>query len=272
MTDSQGGLDLPRGGGRESQRGREANRRVGIQRGGGYPPGLAVGVEALIRWDHPERGVISPIDFIPVAEATSLIVAIGGWALLEACQQLNQWQEQFSSNPQLTMNVNISKRQLTQSALVETIEHVLETTTIEPRTLKLEITESAIMDSRDALHPALQRIRACGVFLCIDDFGTGHSSLSCLHEFPIAVLKIDRAFLGNMKENREYAAVTQAIITLAQNLGMDVIAEGVGTPQQVALLQALEANYVQGYYFAKPLRPEEAAPFLQNQGPLAKSA
>lgn len=234
--------------------------------------GLAVGVEALIRWDHPERGVISPIDFIPVAEETGLIVAIGGWVLLEACQQLKQWQDQFSSNPPVSMNVNISKRQLTHSDLVETIEQVLETTKIEPHTLKLEITESAIMDSLDDLKPVLERLRACGVFLCIDDFGTGHSSLSCLHEFPIDVLKIDRAFLDNMRENREYAAVTQAIVTLAQNLGMDVVAEGVETLEQVAQLQALETDYAQGYYFARPLRPEDAAAFLQNQDPLAKSA
>jgi EAL domain-containing protein (putative c-di-GMP-specific phosphodiesterase class I) len=192
--------------------------------------------------------------------------------LSEACQQLKQWQEQFPCASPLCVNVNISKRQLTQSDLVETIEHVLETTGIEPRTLKLEITESAIMDSLDELNPVLQRLRACGVFLCIDDFGTGHSSLSCLHEFPIDVLKIDRAFLDNMKGNREYAAVTQAIVTLAQNLGMDVVAEGVETPQQVAQLQALEADYAQGYYFASPLRPEAAAAFLQNQRPLAKSA
>lgn len=192
--------------------------------------------------------------------------------LLEACQQLKQWQEQFLYESPLCMNVNISKRQLTQSDLVKTIQKVLNTTKIEPRTLKLEITESAIMDSLDELSPVLQRLRACGVFLCLDDFGTGHSSLSCLHEFPIDVLKIDRAFLVNMKENREYAAVTQAIVTLAQNLGMDVVAEGVETPQQVAQLQALEADYAQGYYFARPLRPDDAAIFLRNQRPMAKSA
>ena len=234
--------------------------------------GLAVGFEALIRWDHPQRGVISPVDFIPVAEETGLIVPIGDWVLLEACQQLKQWQHQFSSNPPLSMNVNISKRQLTQSELIETIEHVLTTTRIEPRTLNLEITETAIMDSLDEFKPVLQPLRACGVFLCIDDFGTGHSSLSCLHEFPIDVLKIDRAFLDNMKEDREYVAVTRAIVTLAQNLGMGVVAEGVETLQQVAMLQALETDYAQGYYFARPLRPDDAAAFLQNQRPLAKSA
>ena len=234
--------------------------------------GLAVGMEALMRWDHPERGVIPPIDFIPVAEEIGLIVPIGRWVLLEACQQLKQWQEQFPRESPLCMNVNISKRQLTQSDLVKTIQNVLTTTGIEPRTLKLEITETAIMDNPDELNPVLQRLRACGVFLCIDDFGTGHSSLSCLHEFSIDVLKIDRSFLINMKGSRAYAAVTQAIVTLAHNLGMDVVAEGVETPEQVALLQALEADFAQGYYFARPLRPEDAAAFLQNQPPLAKSA
>ncbi len=234
--------------------------------------GLAVGLEALIRCDHPERGVISPLDFIPVVEEIGLIVPIGGWVLLEARQQLKQWQEQFPCESPLCMNVNISKRQLTQSDLVKTIRDVLTTTRIEPRTLKLEITETAIMDNLDELNPVLQRLRACGVFLCIDDFGTGHSSLSRLHEFSIDVLKVDRAFLDNMKENRAYAAVTHAIVTLAQNLGMDVVAEGVETPQQVAQLQTLEADYAQGYYFARPLRPDDAAAFLQNQRPLAKSA
>ena len=234
--------------------------------------GLAIGVEALIRWDHPKRGVISPMDFIPVAEETGLIVAIGGWVLLEACQQLKQWQDQFSYESPLCMNVNISRRQLTQTDLVKTILNVLTTTSIEPRTLKLEITETSIMDSLDELNPILQRIRACGVYLCIDDFGTGHSSLSCLHEFSIDVLKIDRAFLDNMRENREYAAVTQAIVTLAHNLGMDVVAEGVETPEQVAQLQALEADYAQGYYFARPLSSENVVAFLHNQHSLAKSA
>ena len=208
-----------------------------------------------------------------MAEEIGLIVPIGRWVLLEACQQLKQWQEQFPRESPLCMNVNISKRQLTQTDLVKTLQNVLRTTRIEPHTLKLEITETAIMDNLNEFNPVLQRVRACGVYLCIDDFGTGHSSLSCLHEFSIDVLKIDRSFLINMKENRAYAAVTQAIVTLAQNLGMDVVAEGVETPQQVAQLQALEADYAQGYYFAKPLPPEEAAAFLQNQHhPLAKSA
>ena len=234
--------------------------------------GLAIGFEALIRWDHPERGVISPMDFIPVAEETGLIVPIGGWVLLEACQQLKKWQEQFSDRTPLSMNVNISKRQLTKQDLVETTQHVLSSTKIEPRTLKLEITESTIMENLEDLNPILQRLRACGVFLCIDDFGTGHSSLSCLHEFAIDVLKIDRAFLDNMREERQYAAVTHAIVTLAQNLGMDVVAEGVETPEQVAQLQALDADYAQGYHFARPLSVEDAVTFLQNEGPLAKSA
>ncbi len=234
--------------------------------------GLAVGLEALIRWEHPDRGVISPIDFIPVAEETGLIVPIGGWVLLEACQQIKKWQEQFPCESPLCMNVNVSKRQFTQTDFVETIQHMLTMARIQPHTLKLEITETAIMDNLKELNPVLQRLRSCGVLLCIDDFGTGHSSLSCLHEFSVDVLKIDRAFLDNMRETREYAAVTHAIVTLAQNLGMDVVAEGVETPEQVAQLQALDADYAQGYYFAKPLSVEDAATFLQNQGPLAKSA
>lgn len=234
--------------------------------------GQIIGFEALIRWEHPTRGLISPIDFIPVAEETGLIVPIGGWVLLKATQQLKKWQTMFPRKNPLSMNVNISKRQLTQPDLVNTIQNVLRSIDIPAYTLKLEITESAIMSDMEQLTPILHSLRNLGLHLCIDDFGTGQSSLSCLHMFAIDVLKIDRYFLKTMGESREYAAVTHAIVTLAHNLGMDVVAEGVETADQVAQLQALETDHAQGYFFARPIKPEEIEALLQNSSSLAMSA
>ncbi|MCH8823550.1 MAG: bifunctional diguanylate cyclase/phosphodiesterase [Planctomycetes bacterium] len=234
--------------------------------------GQIIGFEALIRWEHPTRGLISPIDFIPVAEETGLIVPIGGWVLLEATQQLKKWQTQFPRKKPLSMNVNISKRQLIQPDLVNTIQNVLRSFDIPAYTLKLEVTESAIMSDMEQLTPILQSLRSLGLHLCIDDFGTGHSSLSCLHMFAIDILKIDRYFLETMGEGREYAAVMQAIVTLAHNLGMDVVAEGVETADQVALLQSLGTDHAQGYFFARPIKPEEIEALLQKSSSLAMSA
>jgi len=161
---------------------------------------------------------------------------------------------------------------LTQSNLVGTVRQVLGETRIEPRTLKLEITESVIMEHLEELTPVLLELRSSSVQLCLDDFGTGHSSLSCLHRFPTDVLKIDRAFLMNMDKNREYAAVTHAIITLAHNLGMNVVAEGVESAGQVAQLQALNCDYAQGYYFARPMAAQKAEAYIHNNLQRAQSA
>ncbi len=234
--------------------------------------GQITGFEALLRWEHPTKGLISPIDFIPVAEETGLIVPIGGWVLLEATQQLKKWQKQFPREEPLSMNVNISKRQLTQPDLVDTVQKVLLSNDIPPYTLKLEVTESAIMSDMEQLTPILHNLRSLGLHICIDDFGTGQSSLSCLHMFAVDVLKIDRYFLVTMGESREYAAVTQAIVTLAHNLGMDVVAEGVETADQVVQLQALETDHAQGYYFARPITPKEIETLMQNAAPLIKTA
>ncbi len=225
--------------------------------------GGLVGFEALLRWSQEDRGHVTRPEYIPLAEEIGLIVPLGRWALFEATRLLRKWQSTYPLAPPLTMNVNVSKRQLMRPGFVETVREVLADTRPEPRSLKLEITESVIMDHLDELTPVLQELRALNVQLCLDDFGTGHSSLSCLHKFPVDVIKIDREFLMNMDENRQYAAVTHAIVTLAHNLGMDVVAEGVETLGQLAQLQALECDYAQGYYFSRAMSREAAELFIR---------
>ncbi|MHC4218837.1 MAG: putative bifunctional diguanylate cyclase/phosphodiesterase [Planctomycetota bacterium] len=230
------------------------------------------GFEALMRWSHPQRGPVPPDVFIGLAEEIGLIVPIGRLALREATRQLKDWHERFPHDPPLTMNVNISKHQLRQQNLVEIVDGILRETNLDPASLKLEITESAIMDSPEQVTDLLNRLKGLGVRLCMDDFGTGHSSLSLLHKFPIDVLKIDRTFVLNTDGNREYAAVIHAIITLAHTLNMTVVGEGVETAGQLAQLQALECDAAQGNLFAASMPPAEAEAFMQGPHGLARSA
>ncbi len=215
--------------------------------------GVISGFEALIRWQHPERGYISPIDFVPVAEETGLIIPIGEWVLGEACRQIKRWQEQFPTYPPLQTSVNISGKQLMKSDLIEQVRRVLQETGIDPRSLKLEITESIMMENIETAISILNQLRALGVELSIDDFGTGYSSLSYLHRFPVSTLKIDRSFVSRMDGNNENAEIVRTIIMLARNLDMDVVAEGVETEHQVLQLRALKCEYGQGYHFSKPV-------------------
>jgi len=210
------------------------------------------GFEALIRWDDPEHGYISPLKFIPVAEETGLIIPIGQWVLREACQQLKAWQGQFPSDPPLTISVNLSGRQFSQPDLIDRISEILEETGLKASSLKIEITESAIIENIDAAALMLKKIKALGVRLSLDDFGTGYSSLSYLHRFPIDTLKIDRSFVSriNLPKNAE---IVKTILTLASNLGMDVVAEGVETRDQIIQLTGLNCEYVQGYLLSKPI-------------------
>jgi diguanylate cyclase (GGDEF)-like protein/PAS domain S-box-containing protein len=211
------------------------------------------GFEALVRWRHPERGFISPIDFIPVAEETGMIIQIGEWVLREACRQIQRWQVVFPSDPPLFISVNLSGKQFTQADLIHEVAYILSETRIDPHSLKLEITESMVMENIEAATEMLNELRALGVQLSIDDFGTGYSSLSYLHRFPIDTLKIDRSFVTQMSENNENAEIVRTIVMLAQNLGMDVVAEGVETNEQLALLRKLGCENGQGYFFSKPL-------------------
>ena len=210
------------------------------------------GFEALIRWHHPERGLISPLDFIPIAEDTGQIIAIGEWALNEACRQMHRWETAYPVAAPLFISVNLSCKQFNHPLLIEQVADVIKRTRISPRRLKLEITESAVMDNIDSATSMLRQLRDIGVQLAIDDFGTGYSSLSYLHKFPIDTLKIDRSFVTRMAENPENIEIVRTIILLAQVLGMDVIAEGVETKDQLKLLRDLKCEYGQGYYFSRP--------------------
>ncbi len=234
--------------------------------------GRLKGFEALIRWHHPFRGTVPPLQFIHVAEETGLIVPIGWWILHQAAGQLQRWHEDFPQWSELTMNINISKRQLIHPDFVSRVKKGLDQTKVKRQCLTLEITESTIMGNLSTLKPVLQGLRDLGPTLAMDDFGTGHSSLGCLHKFPIDSLKVDRSFICNVEKDPSFASVLFAIVTLAHNLDLTVVAEGLETAEQVAHLQGLECDYGQGYYFAKPMSAKDAEALLCKDCDLAQSA
>ena len=242
--------------------------------------GRITGFEALVRWQHPTRGLVSPIEFIPVAEETGLILPIGEWVLREACLTAKDWQRAFPNQTPLTISVNLSGRQFVQPNLSEKIDQILCETGIERQSLKLEITESAIMENPEsAVREApgegsisiLEHLRSLGVQLGIDDFGTGYSSLSRLYRFPINTLKIDKSFIKRMDSGSEDkhgpspGKIVRAIVTLAHNLGLDVTAEGIETPEQLARLRELGCESGQGYLFSKPVEAVKAEALIAAQ-------
>lgn len=218
------------------------------------------GFEALVRWLSPKRGFVSPGEFIPLAEETGLIIPLGEWILLEACRQMHDWHQQFPQHPALTISVNLSSCQFVQPDLVEQIQQILQQTKI--NRLKLEITESAVMENVEAAIALMARLKALGITISIDDFGTGYSSLSYLHQFPADTLKVDQQFVKQMEMADRNADIVSTIILLAHQLGMDVIAEGIETQAHLEALQALECEYGQGYFFSKPLSSEAATALL----------
>jgi diguanylate cyclase (GGDEF)-like protein/PAS domain S-box-containing protein len=224
--------------------------------------GRLIGFEALVRWQHPERGLIPPDRFIAVAEETGSIVPIGQWVLLQACLQMKRWQEEHSLGNSLSISVNLSGRQFGHANLLEQITQILDATGLDPHSLKLEITESIVMDNVESTSGTLKKLRALGVELSIDDFGTGYSSLSYLHRLPIDTLKIDRSFVSRVGENNENKEIVRTILMLAQNLGMGVIAEGVETKEQLDLLRELGCQCVQGFLVSRPLDAESAGRFI----------
>jgi diguanylate cyclase (GGDEF)-like protein/PAS domain S-box-containing protein len=218
--------------------------------------GEIVGFEALLRWQHPRRGLLGPEEFIPVAEETGLIRELGWWNLREACRQITDWRAALAAHSHLTISVNLSAKQFLQPNLVTDISNLLHELGLAPEALKLEITESTVMADPSAAVEMLQQIKSLGIRLAIDDFGTGYSSLSYLHRFPLDTLKIDRSFISGMGDGGEGMEIAQTILPMANNLRLDVVAEGVETIQQVTMLKKLHCKYGQGFYFSRPLSAE----------------
>jgi EAL domain-containing protein (putative c-di-GMP-specific phosphodiesterase class I) len=254
----------------------EADLRRAIAKGGElelfYQPIIDIqndrmhGYEALLRWRHPTRGLVSPIDFIPLAEDTGLIVEIGRRSILEAAEQIAAWAPPpgypgGGKPPQVA--VNVSGRQFAADGLLDDIENALRITEIPPGCLKLEVTESLVMDNPERTVDLLKRIMTLGCKVSIDDFGTGYSSLSHLHRFPFNTLKIDRSFIVRMADSREGFEIVRVIASMAKVLDRDVVAEGVEDQAQVVTLRELGVEFVQGYVFSKPLPAAEATAFLE---------
>jgi EAL domain-containing protein (putative c-di-GMP-specific phosphodiesterase class I) len=220
--------------------------------------GKLVGFEALIRWQHPERGLVSPQEFISIAEDIGLIVPIGEWVMHQACQQMREWQLKFPLAANLKISVNLASQQIKEAKLIERIDRVMAETGLDGSFLKLEITESMLLNNTEATINMLSEIRARKIQLSIDDFGKGYSSLSYLHRFPINTLKIDGSFVSQMNYDPENFEIVRTINTLAHNLGLDVTAECVETATEFSQLKALGCEFGQGYFFSKPLDSKAA--------------
>ena len=219
--------------------------------------GTVVGAEALVRWERPKHGLVPPLSFIPLAEETGLIVPIGRWVLREACQQLARWRASLPGGESLTMNVNVSGRQLDDPAFAADVRAVLAETKVPAHLITLEITESVLMQRAEGVLAALHALKAIGVSLAIDDFGTGYSSLGYLQRFPVDVLKIDRAFVDGVARGGSNAALARTIVALGDALGLRAVAEGVEQEVQQTALAALGCRLGQGYLFARPLLPAD---------------
>jgi len=224
--------------------------------------GKIAGLEALIRWNHPDRGFIPPSSFIPVAEETGLIADIGTWVLREACHQIRNWQKQGVIDPDFSVSVNLSARQFAQNNLMEQITHILAEADLSPSCLKLEVTESAIMDNPKSAADILSKLRQQRIQLSMDDFGTGYSSLSYLQSFPMDYLKIDRSFVMSLDGTEAQLGLVPIIVKIAQTMNMQVVAEGIETLEQFAQLRSLNCDFGQGYFFSKPLTAEKVVELI----------
>jgi EAL domain-containing protein (putative c-di-GMP-specific phosphodiesterase class I) len=225
-----------------------------------------VGLEALIRWNHPERGLIPPMEFIPLAEESGLILPIGDWGMAEACEQIQSWCLEDPRHGSLRVCVNLSARQFSREGLADHVEALMLQSGISSRQLGLEMTESSLMPNVQIAMDVLGSLRRLGVSLLMDDFGTGYSSLNHLHSFPFDVLKIDRSFVGRMTEGDQPLQIVRTIIELARVMGMDVVAEGIETVEQYHLLRQLGCRFGQGYLFARPMSAEAVTELLRLPG------
>ncbi|HEY6443896.1 MAG TPA: EAL domain-containing protein [Candidatus Acidoferrales bacterium] len=225
--------------------------------------GLIIGFEALLRWQHPTRGLLQPLDFIPVAEETGMIRELGWWNLQEACRQISAWNRCRNGSYPLTMSVNLSVKQFLQASLVDEIGKLLQELGLPPDILKLEITESTVMADPTGAVEMLSRIKSLGVKLSVDDFGTGYSSLSYLQRFPLDTLKIDRSFTEAIGQGGDSMEIVRTLLPMAKSLRLNVIAEGVETAEQLAILRKLQCEYAQGFYFSQPLAADQAAALLE---------
>jgi diguanylate cyclase (GGDEF)-like protein/PAS domain S-box-containing protein len=230
--------------------------------------GIILGFESLLRWNHQEIGLVSPVEFIPVAEQTGLIVQIGEWVLTEACRQAQSWQDIPGNQGSMQISVNLSSKQFAQGEVVKQIIRSLEKSKLDPTCLLVEITESTIMDNPEAASEMLSKIKEMGVRTAIDDFGTGYSSLSMLNTFPLDVLKVDRSFVGKMESDNKETSIVAAIVNMARSLQLDVVAEGVENLKQVQILKDLGCQYAQGFHFSRPLEPEKIKVLLEQATPL----
>jgi EAL domain-containing protein (putative c-di-GMP-specific phosphodiesterase class I) len=252
----------------------EADLRRAIRDGGlflVYQPTVSVatgqitGVEALVRWQHPERGVLLPTEFIPLAEETGLIYPLGEWVLREACRQAKQWQDEQEQEPLLSINVNISGRQVEHAEFPGLVREVLAETELEPSSLILEITESVLMDDSDRNQERLTELKDMGIRLAIDDFGTGYSSLRYLHRFPVDLLKIDRSFIQPLGTGSAGEEFVQTILRLGETLHVATVAEGIEDHRQLLALRRLGCPQAQGYYLGRPTDASSIASMLSEQ-------
>ena len=234
--------------------------------------GIIIGFEALIRWNHPQKGFISPAKFIPVVEQTNLILPLGMWILESACKQIREWEQRLQGQHTFTVSINISGKQFEQEDFIEQLDRIVAETEIDLKHLKLEITETLLMDNTENAERVFQQLRERKVQLAIDDFGTGYSSLSYLDRFPVDTLKIDRSFVSRLNETNQTSTIVKATLDLAHNLGFNVVAEGVETQHQVEQLKKWGCEFAQGYLYAKPLEPEAAWQFLLENLKVANAA
>ena len=234
--------------------------------------GEIYGVEALVRWAHPQRGRVAPNDFIPLAEETGLIVPLGAWILRTACERASRWSNAMPHRPPITIGVNVSTRQLHDPRFPEIVREVLVDTGMEPSSLALEITESLMPEDGASMIEQLAQLAELGVHIAVDDFGTGYSALSRLHHFPIDTVKIDRSFIAGIERDAGKARLVQGIVNLAESLDLVVVAEGIEQPEQAAQLKAMRASYGQGYLFSRPVAPEAMFALLQDPAALAAAA